>query len=711
MKENKVVNPYIWQLPFINIIIYLLIWGIITGYHLAMIGMVSVIILSRIFKIHSSLGDIAGRKLVMLSFTMTVAVMVFALWDKTIQAGQVMNFVLSCIPVCFFPLLFKDLWQKEKSSEEVDYYLPELRKPTPFSKKPQERPNLNSKRWYEMSFSYPLIFSAMNAVYPRAIYALSVWGALLYIIPNNYPKYVYILLVLSGIGSLIYFKNAKQRKFKEWFFYLLGGVIFALAMFALLSVFQNMLTKMNYNWMLKNVNNGWFNNTFSPTQIGKEDGDFNDGQALLMRVVWPNRNTTLLPASYFNLFIENNWSVSANFVSGKTLKVNNGTVELPDINDVPLLDLKSFNPITDHKNNRFNFSSPSVSLDYSERQIPSKEDADNRIVIIGQMLKNQRGLTALPIPTNSKYIIGENSKGTFSKYSNSSVVYAKNNSLVNWQIIYDKNKYLRLHNPLSYDLSYPKEYEEDLKNLKNEIGINNDDSPDEKALKIQLFFQNNYRYTLDLKNKDGEGRTLHDFMTVDRRGHCEYFASVTTLLMRYVGIPTRYTVGFLVSEKHNEEMSDMYWVRKKDAHAWATYWDGKGWSTVDTTPYSSEEWEKPWYFKMSNSFNHFQYLIDNLDVDSIKEFFSLDKIIIIASGFVLVIFMIRIKRKKTKKISDSKVEFIYVEGHEESILRNELKDVLEKFPKSLGEPWLRWAKRTGDEKVIKRIKEYYKKVY
>ena len=73
--------------------------------------------------------------------------------------------------------------------------------------------------------------------------------------------------------------------------------------------------------------------------------------------------------------------------------------------------------------------------------------------------------------------------------------------------------------------------------------------------------------------------------------------------------------------------------------------------------------------------------------------------------------MIRIKRKKTKKISDSKVEFIYVEGHEESILRNELKDVLEKFPKSLGEPWLRWAKRTGDEKVIKRIKEYYKKVY
>ena len=98
MKENKVVNPYIWQLPFINIIIYLLIWGIITGYHLAMIGMVSVIILSRIFKIHSSLGDIAGRKLVILSFTMTVAVMVFALWDKTIQAGQVMNFVLSCIP-------------------------------------------------------------------------------------------------------------------------------------------------------------------------------------------------------------------------------------------------------------------------------------------------------------------------------------------------------------------------------------------------------------------------------------------------------------------------------------------------------------------------------------------------------------------------------------------------------------------------------------
>lgn len=709
MKENKLFNPYLWQLPFINIIFYLLIWGAITGYYVSMFVLVSIIIFSKIFKISSALGDIAGRKLVITSFTMTVAVIVFALWDKSIQAGQVLNFVLSCVPISFFPLLFRELWHKGKEND--DYILPKLRKPTPFSKKPEERPNLNKKRWFEMSFSYPIIFSAMNGIYPRAIYALSVWVSLIYIIPADYPSYIYLLLVLSGVGSLIHFKVASKRSFKEWFFYLLGGIIFSLMMLALLSAFQNVLTKMNYNWMLKNVNNGWFNNTFSPTQIGKEDGGFDDGQSLLMRTVWPQRNTDLLPASYFNLFIENNWSVSANFVSGKTLKINNGTIELPDIQNVPLLDLKSFNPVTDGRNNRFNFSEPAVSLEHVEVEKPSKADADNRIVIIGQILKNQRGLTALPIPTNSKYIIGENGGGNFSKYSNSSVVYSKNNGLVNWQVIYDKNKYLRLHEPLSYDLSYPKEYEEDLKNLKSEIGINGNDSPTEKALKIKSFFQNKYTYTLDLKNPKGEGRTLHDFMTTDRRGHCEYFATASTLLMRYVGIPTRYTVGFLVNEKHPEEIADMYWIRKKDAHSWSTYWDGKGWTTVDATPYSSEEWDKPWYYKMSNSFNHFQYLIDNLDVDSIKEFFSIQKITLIISGLIIILLVLRVRKNKKNKLIPKEIEYIYVEGQDEIVLRNELKEVLEIFPKTLGEPWLRWAKRTGDEKVIKRIKEYYKKVY
>jgi hypothetical protein len=65
-------------------------------------------------------------------------------------------------------------------------------------------------------------------------------------------------------------------------------------------------------------------------------------------------------------------------------------------------------------------------------------------------------------------------------------------------------------------------------------------------------------------------------------GHCEYFATATVLLLRQLGIPARYAVGYAVHEASGKQ----YVVRQRDAHAWCLVWNEreKTWQDFDTTP-------------------------------------------------------------------------------------------------------------------------------
>jgi hypothetical protein len=79
------------------------------------------------------------------------------------------------------------------------------------------------------------------------------------------------------------------------------------------------------------------------------------------------------------------------------------------------------------------------------------------------------------------------------------------------------------------------------------------------------------------------GRTaLEDFLLVSRRGHCEYFATATTLLLREAGVPARYAVGYSAHEWSRVE--SRWVVRGRDAHAWTLAWVDGAWIDVDLTP-------------------------------------------------------------------------------------------------------------------------------
>lgn len=99
------------------------------------------------------------------------------------------------------------------------------------------------------------------------------------------------------------------------------------------------------------------------------------------------------------------------------------------------------------------------------------------------------------------------------------------------------------------------------------------------------FFNTRFTYRTWQARPRERDRTLTPlarFLTKDRAGHCEYFATATVLLLRRLGIPARYAVGYAV----HETSGDGYVVRLRDAHAWTLVWEPeqKLWVDFDTTP-------------------------------------------------------------------------------------------------------------------------------
>src|SRR5713226_8111865 len=111
-------------------------------------------------------------------------------------------------------------------------------------------------------------------------------------------------------------------------------------------------------------------------------------------------------------------------------------------------------------------------------------------------------------------------------------------------------------------------------------------TPYDKARAIEGFLRSRFGYTLNLAGKPGAD-PLANFLFVTRAGHCEYFASAMTILLRTLEIPAREVNGFLPGEYN--DLADDYIVRASDAHSWVeVYFPGSGWVTFDPTPAAAE---------------------------------------------------------------------------------------------------------------------------
>lgn len=102
----------------------------------------------------------------------------------------------------------------------------------------------------------------------------------------------------------------------------------------------------------------------------------------------------------------------------------------------------------------------------------------------------------------------------------------------------------------------------------------------EKARAVVQYLIANHRYSLS--TTVGPGDPVVSFLEKKKDAHCEFFAASAALLLRCVGVPTRYVTGYLA---HERLPSGEVIVRQRDAHAWTEVWiDGTGWTYIDATP-------------------------------------------------------------------------------------------------------------------------------
>jgi len=135
--------------------------------------------------------------------------------------------------------------------------------------------------------------------------------------------------------------------------------------------------------------------------------------------------------------------------------------------------------------------------------------------------------------------------------------------------------------PVEADLQVPTREAPLVSRIAADLGLAGG-SPVEKVDIIAAYFRRNFRYSTWKGERPRRESALEEFLLNSRAGHCEYFATATTLLLRAAGVPARYTVGFSVQEW--SRLEQRYIVRARHAHSWTLAYVNGVWRDVDTTP-------------------------------------------------------------------------------------------------------------------------------
>lgn len=110
--------------------------------------------------------------------------------------------------------------------------------------------------------------------------------------------------------------------------------------------------------------------------------------------------------------------------------------------------------------------------------------------------------------------------------------------------------------------------------------------PQTLVRRLARHFDRRYQYKFGIQFDEGSD-PLTQFLRVKEHGHCELFASSATLILRRLGVPSRYVTGFVCTEQ-NEYDPELWVARNKMAHAWVeAYHPATGWKTLEFTPGSA----------------------------------------------------------------------------------------------------------------------------
>lgn len=109
-----------------------------------------------------------------------------------------------------------------------------------------------------------------------------------------------------------------------------------------------------------------------------------------------------------------------------------------------------------------------------------------------------------------------------------------------------------------------------------------------KAVETYLRTTGGYRYSkIDTPYTPAEEDYVDYFLFKSKVGYCDNFSSGMVILLRSIGIPSRWVKGFApgVRSYDSETATDKYTIRNSDAHSWPeVYFEGYGWVPFEPTP-------------------------------------------------------------------------------------------------------------------------------
>ncbi|MEX0992150.1 MAG: DUF3488 and transglutaminase-like domain-containing protein [Actinomycetota bacterium] len=104
----------------------------------------------------------------------------------------------------------------------------------------------------------------------------------------------------------------------------------------------------------------------------------------------------------------------------------------------------------------------------------------------------------------------------------------------------------------------------------------------DKVIAVERWLRENTRYNLDIPPDPVGVDAVDHFLFETREGFCEHLASSMALMLRSVGIPARFVVGFDAGERN--PLTGYFEVRESDAHSWVeVYYPTIGWMEYDPT--------------------------------------------------------------------------------------------------------------------------------
>lgn len=256
-----------------------------------------------------------------------------------------------------------------------------------------------------------------------------------------------------------------------------------------------------------------------------------------------------------------------------------------------------------------------------------------------------------------------------------------------------------------FDLTVPSEETNALQRVISEMNLAQGADEVQKFRTVGKFLFDKFTYSTwqgSDKKITTTNTPLTRFLLTSRSGHCEYFASATVLLLRQMGIPARYAVGYLVHEPRGSG----YIVRERDAHAWCLAWNSatKCWEDFDTTPpswvaiesrrTSFGEWFADLRSWMSLQFAKFRWRQAHLQQYIL---WALIPVLLVLLGHI--IFRRRNQRRSANGKATKPVAIIWP-GLDSEFYQVEAKLAARGLPRQTGEPLADWLQRALAEPAL-----------